>query len=57
MNEKVDTLITGLKATAEILSVFRDSLTEQGFTRKEAVQLCGTYLQIVISGATNTPEK
>ena len=41
--DKLSELLTAIRAVAELMGVYRDSLMQNGFTRKEAVELCKTY--------------
>lgn len=41
--DKLSELLTAIRAVAELMGVYRDSLMQNGFTREEAVELCKTY--------------
>ena len=41
--DKRSELLTASRAVAALMGVYRDSLMQNGFTRKEAVELCKTY--------------
>ena len=49
IEEQISQLITGIGATAEFLGIMRSSLIKNGFTREEAVGLCGAALVAIIS--------
>lgn len=49
MSEDVKDIINAVRAMAEMLAIHRDSLIQNGFTRKEAVELCKS-LQIELIG-------
>ena len=40
MTSNIEDFIIAVKAMAEMLAIHRDSLILNGFTRKEAVELC-----------------
>jgi len=42
--EKLKNFITGIKATTELLGLYRDSLIENEFTREEAVGMCADFV-------------
>lgn len=41
--DRLSELLTAIRAVAELMGVYRDSLMQNGFTREEAVELCKTY--------------
>lgn len=43
--EKVDALINSLGGMAEMLGVYRDGLMHNGFTRREAIELCNDMVR------------
>ena len=55
MNEeiknKIESLVTGIGATAEFLGVMRKALEANGFTREESVDMCTELLLAMIFGA------
>lgn len=44
IKEKIEQLVTAIGATGELLGATRDSLTRNGFTREEAVDICAKLL-------------
>lgn len=56
IQEKIEQLVTAIGATGELLGATRDSLTRNGFTREEAVDICAKLLVGIITnngGAKN----
>jgi hypothetical protein len=49
MNEEVTKILNALGCMAETLSYFRDQCMQRGFSRKEAIDLCHTYLSTMLS--------
>lgn len=44
IKDKIEQLVTAIGATGELLGATRDSLTRNGFTREEAVDICAKML-------------
>ena len=57
MSDNVKQFIQGLGAIAESCGILRDQLISNGFTRTEAITLCRTYLQSLVTQAKNTPSE
>lgn len=53
MSDNVKKFIEGLGAIAESCGILRDQLISSGFTRTEAIALCRTYLQSMVTTAKN----
>lgn len=47
--EKIENLINSFGAISEMLKMFYDRLIEQGFTRAQALQLTGKFLEATIT--------
>lgn len=39
-------MITGIRALAEMLHVYYEGLTENGFTEKQAIELCKDFVRM-----------
>lgn len=50
MNEEVKKMILSIGVIAEALSIMRDNLVKNGFTREEAIRLCGDFLRAMMGG-------
>lgn len=48
MDNKVRVLIDSLHAMAEMLSVYENALIDNGFSRKEAFELCKEYQRTLL---------
>lgn len=51
MADNVKQFIQGLGAIAESSGILRDQLIANGFTRTEAITLCRTYIQSMVTNA------
>lgn len=43
--EQKKKMITGIRALAEMLHVYYEGLTENGFTEKQAIELCKDFVR------------
>ena len=57
MPDKLKKFITGLGAIAESCGILRDQLISSGFTRTEAITLCQTYIQTLVTKAKGNPNE
>ena len=57
MADNVQQIVNGIGAMAETTGLLRERLIASGFTRAEAIQLCQTYLQTMLTEAKNTSSK
>lgn len=46
--DKLSELLTAINALAEMIGEYRDGLIRNGFTRKEAIELCKEYTKTVL---------
>lgn len=44
--KKLEEKITGIRALAEMLHVYYEGLTENGFTEKQAIELCKDFVRM-----------
>lgn len=56
MNEETQKFIEATGAIAEALSLLLRELLKRGFTRAEAISLCQTYLETIITMPNNIKE-
>lgn len=56
-NKEVEEFINGIGAIMEVSGIMRDQLIAQGFTRPEAVQMVGQFLNSVLTSGMNGGEK
>lgn len=54
MSDSVKDFVNGLGAIAESCGILRDALISSGFTRTEAIALCRTYLQSLVTQSKNS---
>ena len=53
MDDKVDDMITAIKATAELSKIAYDAFKEQGFSKAEALELTKTMVFSLMGGDKN----
>ena len=49
--DKAEELLTAIGALAEMLGLYRDILIQNGFTRKESIELCIAYQDSMTNGS------
>lgn len=57
MSEKAPNIVDAIKATAEMCGIFMEHLKEQGFSRKEALDLTQVFLGETLRPKQNTKNK